>query len=484
MQRENTHSHAHAFHSLGARDHEGLTLVTRRGMIKAGLAGMAGLSLPDLLRAQAVAAPSGRKAPSGKSVILLWMAGGPSQIDTWDPKPDRPYINRGPFGVTSTKLPGTFISEHLPKQAAMLDQFTIIRSVDCRKSNHEPNMVMQTGHRESAPRINPRGDKYPAFGSIVAKHHGANQTGMPPYVAFQRSKSHIAYAGYLGQAYDPFIAERAAKLPIYDLVGKDTGGVGNAQMFQFARGLTIDRIKERRSILGQLDGLRRGLDQSGSMAAMDSFTQQAVEMISGQRVQAAFDLAREPAATRQRYGKHLWCQKALLARRLVEAGTAFVTVDLSYHTASGTWDTHGDNIPPYGGIKKGLGPLLPLFDHLITTLVGDLKERGMLDDVLVIAMGEFGRTPNMGTQDSTDGRNHWPVVMSMCLAGGGFRHGQVIGATERDGGHILERPVTPGDLAATIYHHFGVPLDTTYTDPRGRPHYAVQENGRPIGELI
>jgi uncharacterized protein (DUF1501 family) len=163
---------------------------------------------------------------------------------------------------------------------------------------------------------------------------------------------------------------------------------------------------------------------------------------------------------------------------------AFVTLDLSYHTASGTWDTHGDNIPPYGGIKKGLGPLLPLFDHLLTTLVGDLDERGLLDEVLVIAMGEFGRTPNMGTQDSTDGRNHWPVVMSMCLAGGGLRHGQVIGASSPDGGTIAERPVKPGDLAATIYRHMGVPLDATFGDDRGRPHPIVQENGQPIAELF
>src|SRR5262249_38668585 len=152
---------------------------------------------------------------------------------------------------------------------------------------------------------------------------------------------------------------------------------------------------------------------------------------------------------RDRYGKHLWCQQALLARRLVEAGAAFVTLDLSYHTASGTWDTHGDNIPPYGGISKGLGPLLPLFDHLVTALVSDLKERGLGDEVLVIAMGEFGRTPLMGTQGSTDGRNHWPIVMSMALAGGGLRHGQVIGATSADGSEIKERPVTPGDIAAT-----------------------------------
>jgi uncharacterized protein (DUF1501 family) len=173
----------------------------------------------------------------------------------------------------------------------------------------------------------------------------------------------------------------------------------------------------------------------------------------------------------------------LLARRLVEAGVSFVTIDLSNHSASGTRDTHGDNIPPYGGIWNGLRPLLPVFDHLITTLVSDLADHGLLDDTLVIAMGEFGRTPKLGTQDSTDGRDHWPYVMSMCLAGGGFRHGQVIGASSRDGGEIAERPVTPGDLAATIYHHFGIPLDTTYLDHQGRPLYAV-ESGAPLREII
>src|SRR5256885_14037627 len=203
------------------------------------------------------------------------------------------------------------------------------------------------------------------------------------------------------------------------------------------------------------------------MESMDRYGRQAVEILLGRRAQEAFDVEREPARTRERYGKHLWCQQALIARRLVEAGAAFVTIDLSYHTASGTWDTHGDNIPPYGGISKGLKPLLPLFDHLLTTLVDDLGQRGLLDDVLVIAMGEFGRTPLMGTQDSSDGRNHWPVVLSLCLAGGGLRHGQVIGATEADGGRIKERPGTPADLAATRYQFFGVPLDPTDAGPAG-----------------
>ncbi len=451
-------------------------------MLKVGLAGIAGLSVPALLRHRAQAGSEEPKRTVGKSVILLWMAGGPSHIDTWDPKPDRPLENRGPFGTIATKLPGVRICEHLPRMAGMLDHFTLIRSVDARHSNHEPNMVFQTGNTEAAPRINPRGHMYPALGSVVAKMHGPNDPGMPPYIAFMKSRTHLAFGGYLGKKYDPFIADQAARLPIYTNVGVDTGRMTDADLFRLPLGLSAERIRQRRSLIRAFDQLRSDLDSSGAMEAMDRYGQQAVELLLGRRAQRAFDLSNEPERVRQRYGKHLWCQQALLARRLVEAGAAFVTLDLSHHPASGTWDTHGDNIPPYGGIRKGLGPLLPLFDHLITTLVGDLAERGILDQVLLLAMGEFGRTPKMGTQGSTDGRDHWPVVMSMAVAGGGMRHGQVIGATERDGGAIKDRPVTPGDLAATIYQHMGVPLDATYSDSTGRPRFIV-ENGQPIREL-
>lgn len=476
----------HAFEWLGARQREGLTYVGRRGMLKASLAGLAGLTLPGLLRARAEGATGGAeraRVPSARSVILLWMAGGPSHIDTWDVKPEAPAEIRGPFGSIPTVLPGVRISEHLPKQAAMLDRMTIIRSVDARRSNHEPNKVFQTGNLEASPRTNPKGDQYPAIGSVVAKMRGANDPSMPPYVAFMKSKSHVGFAGYLGKRYDPFIAENAAKLPIYTNVGVDTGRTTGADLFRLSRSLTPDRIGQRSELLAEFDRLRSDIDRAGSMGALDSFQQQAVEMVVGRNAQEAFDLEREDPRVREKFGEHLWCQQALLARRLVERGVSFVTLDLSHHTASGTWDTHGDNIPPYGGIKNGLGPLLPLFDHLLTTLVSDLDERGLLDECLVIAMGEFGRTPRIGTQGSTDGRNHWPNVMSMTLAGGGMRHGQVIGASEPDGSDILERPVTPGDLAATIYRHMGVPLDTTYLDFRGRPRYIV-EGGAPIAELI
>ena len=474
----------HAFMNFHGASREGLTLVDRRAMLKAGMAGVAGLSLPQLLKVRAEAAAAGRAMRSGKSCILLWMAGGPSHIDTWDPKPDRPEINRGPFSTTQTKVPGVFICEHLPKQAAMMDRFSILRSVDARHSSHSPNTVFQTANLTAEPRTNPEAVRYPALASIIAKHHGPNHPTMPPYAAFMKSRGHLAFGGYLGKRYDPFLCNDATRLPIYTDVGADTGQVTKGDLFEMPTDLSVNRLHDRRALLGHFDRLRAELDVDGSMLAMDSYQRQAVEMLLGHRARDAFDLTQESADVRARYGNHLWCQQALVARRLVEAGTAFVTLDLSYHSASGTWDTHGDNIPPYGGITRGLGPLLPLFDHLLTTLVGDLEDRGLLDDVLVIAMGEFGRTPTMGTQGSTDGRNHWPVVMSMCMAGGGLHHGQVIGSTERDGGTILDRPVTPGDLAATLFRYFDVPPDIQYLDLQGRPRNVIDGAGKPIEELF
>jgi hypothetical protein len=477
------HNHDHSFKFLNPLEREGLVFSNRRNFIKAGLAGMGGLTLPDLLRQRAGAANAGKSLPGKKAVILLWMAGGPSQIDTWDPKPDRPLQNRGPFATIPTAIPGVRFCEHIPKQAAMMDKITIIRSVDATGSNHEPNTVFQTGNREAEPRSNNLAKYYPAIASIIAKHHGSNHPAMPPYVSFSKGRSHIAYAGYLGKQYDPFPGDKATKLPIYDSVGIDSGQISEGDLFKLPKEVDLTRIGDRTTLLKKFDVLRREMDNSGNFDAMDRFGQQAMEIVAGAKARDAFDLSREPERTREKYGKHLWFQQALLARRLVEAGVSFVTLDLSYHTASGTWDTHGDNIPPYGGISKGLKPLLPLFDHLFTTLIQDLEQRGLLEDVLVVAMGEFGRTPQMGTQGSTDGRNHWPKIMSMALAGGGLKHGRVIGASEADGGTIKERPVLPGDLAATIYQHMQVPLDATYLDPSGRPRF-ILDHGQPIQELF
>lgn len=455
------HGLSHAFVRMNPRLRDGLVVSSRRSVLKSGLAGLFGLSLPDLVKLRAE-----NTAPSGKSVILLWMTGGPSQIDTWDPKPDMPREIRGPFDTIPTRLPGVRICEYLPKQARMLDKFTLIRSVDCRFSNHEPNVVMQTANLAAEPRTNPKAKMYPSFGSVVAKHHGPNRPGMPPYVVLNlKSRSHIAEAGFLGPQFNPFNGDLAH------------------QAFQLPAGLTMERLRERRSLFHQMDHLRAEIDHSGMMSAVDTFSQRAFDIVAGGRAQEAFDVSREPAAVLERYGNHDWARQALLARRLIERGSSFVTIDLSHHANSGTWDTHGDNIPPYGGIWNGLRPLLPVFDHVITTLVSDLEERSLLKDTLVIAMGEFGRTPTLGTQGSTDGRNHWPIVMSMCMAGGNFRHGQVIGASTRDGGDIAERAVTPGDLAATIYHHMGVPLDGTYTDHQGRP-VPLIDRGEPLRELV
>ena len=447
---------------MNPRVRDGVVVHSRRSVLKTSLAGFGGLTLPGLMKLRA----EGKMKSNNKAVILVWMTGGPSHIDTWDPKPDMPREIRGPFKTIGTKLPGVRICEYLPKQAAMLDKFTIIRSVDCRQSNHEPNMVMQTANRAAEPRTNPKARLYPAFGSIIAKHRGPNHPAMPPYVVLNmKTRDHVAWGGYLGTQYDPFDGSAANKL------------------FQLPSGLTMDRMQSRHTLNQQMNGLRADLDASGAMSQMDSFGQTAFDIVAGGRAQEAFDLSKEPQKVRDRYGEHDWARQALLARRLVERGSSFVTIDLSNHSASGTWDNHGDNIPPYGGIWNGLRPLLPVFDHVITTLVSDLAERGMLDDTLVIAMGEFGRSPTLGTQGSTDGRNHWPYVMSMSLAGGGFRHGQVIGASSRDGGEIAERPVTPGDLAATIYHHMGVPLNTTYNDHQGRPMFIVDE-GAPLRECV
>jgi hypothetical protein len=481
-QSRNHHTN-HAFSDLHGRTREGMVMHDRRGMLKASVAGLAGLSLPGLLQARAEATAAGKPISNGKSVILLWMAGGPSHIDTWDPKPDRPFENRGPFGVTSTKIPGVQICEHLPRQAAMLDKVSIIRSVDCRGSSHQPNKVMQTGNRNAAPRSNPRGHLYPSFASMIAREKGANQSGMPAYVAFEKHPSHVGKAGYLGKQYDPFLANQACRLPVYSSVGVDSGTLSGANLFSMPSGLNLERVHNRRQLSRQFDKIRTGLDLNGSMEALDVYNQQAADMVLGRRAQEAFDINQEPQQVRERYGKHLWSQQVLLARRLVESGVSFVTLDLSYHTASGTWDNHGIPGGVYGGISKGLKPLLDLYDHFHTTLIEDLEERGMLDDVLVISMGEFGRTPNIGTQGSTDGRNHWPVVMSMCLAGGGMQHGQVIGSTEKDGSEIRTRPVTPGDIGATIYRHMGVPIDVTYQDDGGRPIPSIID-GNPISELF
>lgn len=429
---------------------------SRRWFLQVGAAGLGGLSLPQLLSLQATAAnPSGA---GKKSVILFWLSGGPSHIDMWDPKPDAPSEIRGPYSVIPTKTAGTYFGEHLPLQASISDKLSIIRSADCSSSNHTP-ITMQAGN-PLARRTNDGkdGGGYPAMGSIAAKFRGANDPDMPPFVGLAKSwTSDVWEAGHLGSQYAPVKGS--------ELAGK----------FAMPKGVDVPRLQDRDRLRSEFDRFARSLDSNGNLEKVDRFNRQAYEMVVSGKVQKAFDVAQESEETRTAYGSTSIGQKALLARRLVEAGVTFVLV-------SGAWgyfDHHGDNVR-WGGIEKGLTPLLPRVDHTLYTLVNDLEQRGQLDDTLVIMMGEFGRSPVINKEA---GRDHWTNVMSMVLAGGGLRHGQVIGSTDSRGGSITSSPVRPQDLAATTFQHLGIDLDAHWTDNRGRPIPIVTEGGRPIPEL-
>ena len=431
---------------------------SRRWFLQTGLAGMAGLSLPGLLQQQAAASEAGRPTDK-KSVILFWLSGGPSHIDMWDPKPDAPSEIRGPYDSIPTKLPGVRVCEHLPLTAKLMDKLTLIRSVDCSASNHTP-ITMQACN-ELARRTNDGKDGagFPSMGSIAAKFRGPNAPGMPAFVALAKSmKADVWGAGHMGGDFEPVQGD--------DLAGR----------LKLPKGLTVNRLEDRRSLLTDLDRLKRTLDDSEAVAASDRYTQQAYNTLITGRAQKAFNIDEETPAMRDFYGRHSMGQKALLARRLVEAGTSFVLV-------SGAWgyfDHHGDEVR-WGGIKKGLTPLLPRVDQTLNAIVTDLKQRGLLDSTLVLMLGEFGRSPVM---TKTAGRGHWAKVMSMIVAGGGMRHGQVIGATDCKGYDIASRPVRPGDLAATVFHHLGIPTNTHWENTQGRPVPIVTQGGKVIRELI
>lgn len=383
---------------------------SRRWFLQTGLAGVGGLTLPALLQANEAAKASDRKA-----VILFWLSGGPSHIDMWDPKPETPREIRGPYSSIETKLPGVRLSEHLPKQASILDKLTIIRSVDCRSSNHTP-ITMQAGN-PLARRVDTGndGDGYPSMGSVVAKFKGTNDPHLPAFVGLADSwKADIWEAGQMGSDYAP-------------VKGSELAG-----RFKLPEGVQIDRLQNRDDLRRQFDHFRRDLDRGETLARVDRYNQQAFEFVTSGRAEKAFQIDAEPASLRDAYGRDSIGEKALLARRLVESGVTFVLV-------SGAWgyfDHHGDEVR-WGGIEKGLTPLLPSVDRVIHTLVTDLESRGLLDSTLILMMGEFGRGPVM---TKTAGRDHWTNCMSMILAGGGLKHGQVIGSTDARGYGIKDRP--------------------------------------------
>jgi hypothetical protein len=430
-----------------------LRIGRRRWLLQAGACGLAGLTLSELLRARAV---EGSKRAT--SVIQIWLSGGPSQLDMWDMKPDMPAEIRGPFQPIRTAVPGIEICEHLPLQAAMMERFAILRSVDCSASNHTPITFQAFNPKSQRTEVGRQGGGYPSLGSVAARFHGANRPGLPPYVALAHSLVADIYgAGDLGNQYEPL------------------DGLNASGRFGLPSGIAVDRLQDRSQLQSELNRLQRSAGTSESFARQDRFAHEALDLVLGGAAQKAFDLSAEPEKVRDRYGRDSLGEKTLLARRLVEAGITYITLS----DAWGHWDHHGDEVK-WGGIVKGLTPMLPVLDRSLTALIADLADRGLLDTTLVVVCGEFGRSPVM---TKTAGRDHWLQVMSMLLAGGGIKGGQAIGGTDRRGGAIAERPILPGDLAATVLHHLGIDSGTHWVNPSGRPVPLVEE-GKVIAELF
>lgn len=456
-----SHRHSHARQSIFQPPTTDLLRVGnshRRWFLQAGLGGIAGLSAPEIFASQ-VAAGSVSKENSKKSVILFWLSGGPSHIDMWDPKPHATEQIRGPFRSINTNVPGIQISELLPRQAAMMDKMTIIRSVDCSASNHTP-ITMQACHPSARRTDDGRdGGGYPSMGSIASKYCGPVDPALPAFVALADSmKADVWGSGELGGSFEP------------------VQGSALAGQFQPPKGVSLDRIQDRNRIRQKFDAFRSGLEKSRSMENLDNYTQLAVDMITSGKALKAFDLSNEDPRLRDSYGRNSLGEKALLARRMIESGVRFVVV-------SGAWgyfDHHGDNVR-WMGIEKGLRPLMPHVDNAFAALIMDLESRGLLDDTLVLMMGEFGRAPVINREA---GREHWLNVMSMLIAGGGLKHGQVIGSTDSKGHSILDRKVMPQDIAATVFNHLGIDLESQWVGASGRPVPILAPGGSVINELI
>jgi hypothetical protein len=438
-----------------------LGLKSRRWVLQAGLAGLgAGLASTAGVRGDEAVASSVRTGTAKKSVILIWLSGGPSQLDMWDPKPDAPSEIRGPFSSIPTSILGVRLTEHFPLQAKIASKLSFLRAVDCSMSNHTP-ITMQAGNPLARRTDNGRdGDGYPSMGSVAARFRGANDPDLPAFVGLAPQwTSDIWEAGHMGGKYAPVNGDHLA---------------GRCSL---PKGLELSRLADRDALRMQFDQHRRELDQGENLDKLVRAQRRAYEMVSTGKVQKAFDLSQEPDALRDAYGRDSIGTQALLSRRLVEAGVTFITTSARW----GYFDNHGDTVPPYLGIEKGLKLLLPGVDRTVHTLVTDLEQRGLLDTTLVLILGEFGRSPVM-TKDA--GREHWLNVMSMVMAGGGLRHGQAVGSTDPRGGSIQSGAVRPQDIAATVYRHLDIDTSSHWLNSQGRPTLIVTEGGRPIPELV
>ena len=430
--------------------------LSRRNFIKIGALGLGGLALPQLLQAES----SSGIRKSHKAVIMIYLPGGPPHQDTFDLKLDAPSEIRGEFRPIPTNVHGLQICEHLPRIAKICDKLSVIRSMADAVDDHSDFMCMTGRRKQSQP---PGG--WPSFGATASKLLGGTSSGVPPFMGLEPRMQHRPYnaatPGFLGAGNNAFRPEAEGKS---DMV---------------LNGITVDRLADRRQLLASFDQFRRDVDSSGTMAGMDSFTEQAFGVLTSSRLLEALDVSKENPRLRERYGKGdpkvhgdaapMLNEQFLVARRLVEAGARVVTV------AYGFWDYHGNNF-------KNAREDLPLLDQAVHALITDLHERGLDRDVSVVVWGEFGRSP---TINKDGGRDHWPRVSSALLAGGGMKHGQVIGATDRLGGEPIERPVHFGEVFATLYHSLGIDVNkTTVPDLSGRPQFLVENGLQPMRELV
>jgi hypothetical protein len=430
--------------------------VTRRSFLKVGALGVGGLSLADVLRLQAQASPEARS--QDKAVIMIFLEGGPSHIDTYDMKPGAPVEIRGQWSPISTNVPDVHICEQLPLQATIADKLAIIRNMQWETPAHnERREDALTGHYAGGR---------PCIGSIVTKLHrdAGAVSALPPAIALDG----VTYPAYLGASNRPF----------------DPSDRRVQKSLAMAADVTLDRLSDRSTLLSSLDNFnRRADDLAGNLSGVDAFNEQALAMVTSPQARAAFDTNREPEPVRRKYAS---APQFLLARRLVEAGVKVVT--LTYLGAEearrrrvcpfggGTWDTHGNNF-------LCLGHLLPQLDSGLHALVTDLHERGMDRDVAVVVWGEFGRSPRITPNPGrTPGRNHWPAAGFALLAGGGLKTGQAVGATDRDGGRPVGEPYTTENVLATLYRVLGINPATTLLDRNGRPRYLLDDQ-KPVLEL-
>lgn len=432
----------------------------RRRFLKIGALGAfgMGLGLADQLHSEARAADAAGRAmrhSSKRSVILIWQHGGPSQLDTFDMKPDAPAEIRGPYRSIESALPGAPVCELCPRQAAVLDKCSVIRSFSHGNGDH-----WAAAHWMLTGRLGANGSdraaRQPSLGAVASHLLGARREGALATVNMNDGGFGFHGAAWLGVAHHPFrygeysYGNEAGRLPS-----------GDHKSFSLVDGLSQDRLLDRVSLQRQFDEARRSADRRGAYEQLDSVEQQALDILLSGRTREAFQLEREDSATRERYGEG-WGEQALLARRLIEAGVRFVTLNTGY------WDDHGN-------IERALNDKLPRHDRAVGVLIADLAERGMLDDTLVVSAGEFGRTPKM---NDGAGRDHWPQAQSILIAGGGYRHGQVIGATDAQAAFPVSRPVGVEDFCAIIYHALGLRANDSLIDHAGRPMHLL-----PGGEV-